>query len=358
MSTIFVSRALAVLAAGAFFWLLFLRDPAPRQQVLDGATMGTTWQVKLVDADEHQAGDTRAAIDDLLTRLDRAVFSTWAPDSELSRLNASAPGIAHAVSSDLLAVLALAQDIHARSRGAFDISIGPLVNLWGFGPQPVDSIPDAQAINDARAQTGLDALHVDLAAGTVTFTKTLTLDLSGIAKGYAVDKVAELLHARGFTDFLVEIGGELRLQGRGPDGDGWEIAIERPQSGMPEAYARIGSAGDAIALAGSGDYRNFREVDGARYSHEIDPRSGRPVTHALASVTVISDTAASADAWATALMVLGPEEGRAVADSEGLAAYFIMRAPGGFDHAQTAPFARYVRPAPKGENIARTVPVR
>lgn len=308
--------------------------------------MGTTWQVKLVDVDESRAMDVGGEISALLTRLDRAVFSTWTPDSELSRLNASAPGAAHAVSPDLLAVLALAQDIHARSRGAFDISVGPLVNLWGFGPDPASGIPHAQAIENARAQTGLAALHIDHTAGTATYAKPLTLDLSGIAKGYAVDKVAELLLARGFTDFLVEVGGELRLQGHGPGGDAWNIAIERPQSGMPEPYARIDSAGEAIALAGSGDYRNFREVDGTRYSHEIDPRSGRPGTHALASVTVISDTAASADAWATALMVLGPDEGRAVADSEGLAAYFIMRAPTGFDHAQTAAFARYVRPTP------------
>ncbi|HEY0963994.1 MAG TPA: FAD:protein FMN transferase [Pseudomonadales bacterium] len=307
--------------------------------------MGTTWQVNLVAPDDDAIRDTRVAIVDLLAQLDRAVFSTWTPDSELSKLNASAPGVAHSVSRSMLAVLALAQDIHARSRGAFDISIGPLVNLWGFGPRAVDGIPGEQAIADAQARTGLGALLVDRVAGTVTYEKTLTLDLSGIAKGYAVDAVADLLLAQGFTDFLVEIGGELRLQGHAADGSNWVVAIERPQGGMPEAFARIDSGGEAIALAGSGDYRNFREVDGKRYSHEIDPRTGMPVTHALASVTVISDTAAEADAWATALMVLGPEEGRDVADSEGLAAYFIMRAPAGFDHAYTAAFARFAQPA-------------
>lgn len=342
----FVSKALAVLAAGAFFCaLLWLGNARPQPQVLHGATMGTTWQVKLAAARRHEAFEAGAAIEQLLSELDRAVFSTWVADSELSRLNASGPGVAHRASGRMIAVLALAKDIHQRSRGAFDISVGPLVNLWGFGPQPVDGRPDAQAIADARARTGLDALQVDPVAGTVTFAKPLLLDLSGIAKGHAVDAVAELLLAQGFTDFLVEIGGEMRLQGRAPDGGNWIIAIERPQGGMPEAYARIDSNGDPLALAGSGDYRNFRDVDGTRYSHEIDPRTGVPVTHTLASVTVISDTSAEADAWATALMVLGPDEGRALADSEGLAAYFIMRAPAGFEHAHTAAFARYVQSA-------------
>jgi thiamine biosynthesis lipoprotein len=218
-----------------------------------------------------------------------------------------------------------------------------LVNLWGFGPQPAGAIPDAAAIAAAQARLGLNALHIDRSAGTVTFDKALTLDLSGIAKGYAVDAVAGLLQDLGFASFLVEIGGELRLQGARPDGRSWIVAVERPQGGMPEAFTRLDLHGKAAGLAGSGDYRNYREVDGRRYSHEIDPRTGRPVAHTLASVTVLATTAAAADAWATALMVLGPDEGRAVADSEGLAAYFILRGPNGFEPAYTAAFARYLQ---------------
>jgi thiamine biosynthesis lipoprotein len=340
-----VIKALAVLAAGAFFCLLLLRQLAgePRLHVLEGATMGTRWQVQLVLADGAAVPAIAADIERLLAHLDRVVFSTWAEDSELSRLNRSAPGIAHSASPDMLAVLSLALDIHARSRGAFDISVGALVNLWGFGPGLVDGVPDAAAIAGGKALAGIDALRVDQGLGTVTFAKPLALDLSGIAKGYAVDVVAGLLLARGIDNFLVEIGGELRLQGHAADGGSWRIAVERPEAGMREAYARIDSGGKALALAGSGDYRNVREIKDIRYSHEIDPRTGAPVAHALASVTVISDTAASADAWATALMVLGPDEGRAVADSEGLAAYFIMRAPDGFDDAYTAAFARYLQ---------------
>jgi thiamine biosynthesis lipoprotein len=339
-----ISQALAVLAAGAFFWLLFfVSHPRPQVHSLQGSTMGTTWQVQVVATEAQIAQEAGAAIKALLQHLDRAVFSTWSAESELTRLNHSEPLVAHSASPEMLDVLLLAQTIYARSRHTFDVSVGPLVNLWGFGPEPVDGVPDAAAIAQARAGLGLEALHIDRAARTVTFERPLTLDLSGIAKGYAVDAVAGLLQELGFESFLVEIGGELRLQGRRPDDENWTVAVERPQSGMPDVYTRIDTRGEALGLAGSGDYRNYREVNGRRYSHEIDPRTGAPVTHTLASVTVISDTAAAADAWATALMVLGPEEGRAVADSEGLAAYFIMRAPDGFEQAYTAAFARYLQ---------------
>jgi thiamine biosynthesis lipoprotein len=338
------TKALAVLAAGAFFYLLFLALPAsPSIHVLQGSTMGTTWQVQVVTDDARIAQDAGIAIHKRLAHLDRAVFSTWTDSSELSRLNRAEPYGPQPVSRDMLDVLVLAQAIHRKSRNSFDVSIGPLVNLWGFGPAPAEGIPDAAAIAAAKARLGLDALHVDAATGTVTFDRPLTLDLSGIAKGYAVDEVARLLSEQGLDSFLVEIGGELRLQGTRPGGGSWVVAIERPQGGMPEVYARLDTRGEALGLAGSGDYRNFREVDGRRFSHEIDPRTGTPVTHALVSVTVIGTTAAAADAWATALMVLGPEEGRVVADSEGLAAYFIIRGSDGFEHAYTAAFARYLQ---------------
>jgi len=343
MQNRFFIKALAVLAVGAFFYLLLLRSPAtPQIHLLEGATMGTTWRVQVVAQDRQAVQKAGGAIEDLLAQLDRAVFSTWSRDSELSRLNRSPPHVPQAVSPHMLDVLLLAQAIYQKSRNTFDISIGPLVNLWGFGPEPTAAIPSPAAITAAQARIGLDALHIDRKAQTVTFDRPLTLDLSGIAKGYAVDATAGLLEGKGFTSFLVEIGGELRLQGTRPDGSAWIIAVERPQGGMPEVYTRLDTQGEALGLAGSGDYRNFREVEGRRYSHEIDPRTGMPVSHRLAAVTVIDETAAAADAWATALMVLGPEEGRAIADSEGLAAYFIMRGPTGFESAYTAAFARYL----------------
>jgi thiamine biosynthesis lipoprotein len=340
-----LKQALAVFAAGAFFWLVFslFAGSGAHIHTLQDGTMGTTWSVQVSSADVELLPRHGAELKALLAHLDRAVFSTWNPDSELSRLNRSPLGVAQPVSAELLAVLQLAQEIHGKSRNSFDVSVGPLVNLWGFGPEPFAGIPDAASIATARARLGLDALQLDPGAGTVTRHKDLQLDLSGIAKGYAVDRVAELLLAQGYASFLVEIGGEIRLQGLRPDGSPWIVAVERPQSGMREVYARVSSRGAALALAGSGDYRNFRDVGGRRYSHEIDPRTGYPVAHQLAAVTVISSSAAHADAWATALMVLGPEEGMVVADSEELAAYFIMHAPDGLTHKQTAAFERFLQ---------------
>ncbi len=338
-----VIKALTVLAVGAFFYLLFpFAARAPQIHTLHGSTMGTTWSVQVV-ATERQIAQKAAVVGPLLEHLDRSVFSTWSEDSELTRLNHSEPNVAQKVSPEILEVLLLAQAIHQKSRNTFDVSIGPLVNLWGFGPEQASGIPDAAAIAVAKAQLGLGGLVLDAAASTVTFTRPLTLDLSSIAEGYAADAVATLLLEQGYTSFLVEVGGELRLQGLRPDGKGWALAVERPHEGAREVYAGIDSRGETLAVSTSGDYRNVRDVEGKRFSHIIDPRSGMPVTHGLASVTVIGDTAAAADAWSTALMVLGPEEGQEVAVSEGLAAYFIMRAPAGFEHAYTGAFARYLQ---------------
>ncbi|MEY4643071.1 MAG: hypothetical protein RLZZ227_3065 [Pseudomonadota bacterium] len=305
--------------------------------------MGTTWSVQVVAASAGHLPDG-VAIKALLQRLDRQVFSPWSPDSELTQLNRSPVGVAIPVSAEMLDALVLARKMYGASRHAFDVSVGPLVNLWGFGPEPFTGVPDAVAVRSAQERVGLQALEIDTEHATVTLARPLTLDLSSIAEGYASDRVAALLLEQGFSSFLVEIGGELRAQGQGPGSSGWSVALERPQRGMREIHARLDTLGEALAVSASGDYRNFHDIDGEHYSHAIDPRSGYPITHALASVTVISDTAAAADAWSTALLVLGPEEGRAVADSEGLAAYFIMRAPRGFTHAYTPAFARYLLP--------------
>jgi thiamine biosynthesis lipoprotein len=284
-------------------------------------------------------------LDELLRTLDLAIFSTWAPASELSLLNESAPGKKIPVSPPLMTVLALSKTLHTETREAFDITIGPLVNLWGFGPQVVTSgLPNAAAVEQQLHNLGMQDLILDQTDNTVLKHKTLTLDLSAIAKGYAVDVVADLLVQKGYSSFLVEIGGEIRARGLRPDQKPWVIAIESPLADSRIPYGAIANHGEAIAIAGSGDYRNFREIDGAVYSHEIDPRNGYPIAHNLAAVTVIADSAARADAWATALMVLGAEEGKALADSEKLAAYFIMRDGTALEHSYTEAFARFLYP--------------
>ena len=337
-------KALIAAAVGAFLFLalwLVLRDSAP-VRVLSGSTMGTTWQVQLVDDGSVALQDLDGDIAALLQLLDRGIFSTWTPDSELSRLNADDSGESLRVSPALFTVLQAARDIHARSGGAFDASIAPLVELWGFGPKRAVGEPDSKAIAAARSRLGMQELLLDTRARTVRKPARLQLDLSGIAKGYAVDRVAELLLEHGAQHFLVEVGGELRLQGQRADGRSWRVAIESPDPLQRSVHVVLDSHAEPLALAGSGDYRNFRLVDGVHQSHELDPVLGRPLQHDLAAVTVLADTAMAADAWATALMVLGPEAGVETAVRLELAAYFIIRDGDGWTSLHTGDFARYL----------------
>lgn len=340
------TRALAVFTAGAFFWLAFQwRAPIAERQIhaLQGSTMGTTWQVQLATDTSAQQLDTLATeLQVLLRRLDKDIFSTWAADSELAQFNRAASGEAHKLTPELIDVLLLSRQLYDESEHSFDISIAPLVDAWGFGPEPVNGIPTTAEIAAARTRLGMEDLQIDAAAGTALRPERLALDVAGIAKGYAVDQLAELLIAAGHADFVVEIGGEIRLQGRRPDGQPWIVAIEAPQGGARKVHARVSGDGGALALAGSGSYRNFREVDGQHFSHELDPRTGYPVSHKLAAVTVIADSAAVADAWATALMVLGPDEGLRLASTRKLAAYFIMHAPAGLESRLTPAFEAFL----------------
>ncbi|MES2627000.1 MAG: FAD:protein FMN transferase [Pseudomonadota bacterium] len=348
-------KALVVFATSAFLLLVFGYFQIDEAQIhtTQGATMGTTWSVQINSSNSVSNSSSNAAalqavdaeIEGLLRHLDLDVYSTWAAESELSRLNTSPPESTFIVSSELMTVLVMAKTLHGKTEGAFDITIGPLVNLWGFGPQDIqDGLPDTAAIELNRRKMGMADLVLDEKNLTVLKRKPLTLDLSAIAKGFAVDKAAALLMQKGFNSFLVEIGGEIFASGLRPDGKPWVIAIESPLHDSRSAYDAFANFGEAIGVAGSGDYRNFREIDGTLYSHEIDPRTGYPISHNLSAVTVIAESTAEADAWATALMVLGPEAGKTLADSENLAAYFIMRNGVAFEHTYTAAFARFLYP--------------
>lgn len=329
-------KALIVLTMGAFLFWWIQKTPAPRLLTLEGATMGTSWNIQLnTMADDTTVTALGQELSVLLEHLDKEVFSTWETASELSQLNQAPLQLPVEVSTELLQVLVAAADIYEQSGGVFDITVGPLVDLWGFGPAETRALPSADDVEWARSRLGLHNLVLQPELGTASKLADIQLDLSGIAKGYAVDRVAEYLFAHGQRDFLVEIGGELRVQGVRPDGKSWRVAIEKPQSGTREAYALIDTQGRSMALAGSGDYRNFRIENGKRFSHEIDPRSGYPIEHQLAAVTVLTDSAMIADAWATALMVLGPEAGRQMADRLQLHAYFIIREDSGFSVSAT-----------------------
>lgn len=319
---------------------------APQDLVaLEGQTMGTRYRVLMPaglitpTAREQLAGQ----IGDRLHHLDRELMSTYAPASELSRFNTSPPGTSIPVSAELLAVLETARDIHRLSGGAFDITVKPLVDLWGFGPtQQGVEIPDDTVIQVAKAQTGMDRFRIDSAGHELVKETEVSLDLSAIAKGYAVDQVAALLDGAGLDDYLVEIGGEVISRGRRPDGSDWRLGIEMPVSGESTLFRALATGGNRLAMAGSGSYRNFFMHKGQRYSHTIDPVTGRPVTHQVVSVTVIAESAMLADAWATALLVMGQEAGMKRANELQLAAYFIEAVSGGFDTSHTDAFSPFL----------------
>lgn len=250
-------------------------------------------------------------------------MSHYRPESELSRFNHARTTEPQPMSPETLGVVAEALAVSRASGGVFDVTVGPLVDAWGFGSAGrARAAPDRALLSELRSRVGSDLLELDPAAATLRKRdENVVVDLSAIAKGYAVDAVATLLADRGFGDYLVEIGGELRAGGRNEEGAPWRVAIERPLPGAPAAQ-RIVSLTDA-ALATSGDYRNFYDLDGARVSHTIDPRTGRPVTHGGRSVSVIAERCMQADARSTALQVLGPDEGYALAVERGWAALFV-----------------------------------
>ncbi|MEM0955480.1 MAG: FAD:protein FMN transferase [Pseudomonadota bacterium] len=295
---------------------------------LSGATMGTRYHITwLAAAEQPDPEAIHSGIEAVLKDVN-ASMSTWIEDSEISRFNRSPAGDWFALSQPFAEVFGMARLVSQASGGAYDVTVAPLVNLWGFGPAMGDSIPSDDDIAAARALVGEARLEFDTRAPALRKPAPMSVDLSSIAKGYGVDRVAEWLEQQGVEHYLVEIGGEIRVAGQSPRGEPWRIAIEKP---APDTALDVGrSVQETIllsdaALATSGDYRNFFEVDGVRYSHTIDPRTGSPVRHELVSVTVIHSSATMADAWATALTVLGADAAMALAEKEQLAVYLVVR---------------------------------
>ena len=317
--------------------------------VLRGSTMGTSYSVQLVDAPASLDADAlQRRIDALLLDIN-GLMSTYQPDSELSRFNANASTEWVPVSAELARLVAEAQAISTASGGAFDVTVGPLVNLWGFGPEvKADELPSQDEIDAALARIGYAKLQVRLDPPALRKQQPdLYLDLSAIAKGYGVDRVAVLLTEAGIVNALVEIGGELYGHGHNGRGEPWRIAVEKPDPRARRVFRVVPLLDRGMAT--SGDYRNFFELDGRRYSHSIDPATGRPVAHALASVTVLGDSTALADAWATALLVSGPERGFALAQRLGLEALLIEHDGEGLVARSTEAFDAVVGEGATGE---------
>jgi len=345
------SAALAAALAGLLV-VACTRGGAPLEEIaLQGDALGTTYTVKVVD-DQTPALATRrldldAAVRGALELVD-TLMSTYQADSEVSTFNRADAGVPVPISPPTVEVVSLALQVSRQSGGAFDITVGPLVDAWGFGPRRHHDPPAPELVRAIEEHVGFHLLSLDPAAGTLTKSVDgVEIDLSAIAKGYAVDRVAAALEDAGADRYMVEVGGEIRARGSNRQGEPWRLAVERPTTTASRTVQRILPLSDG-ALATSGDYRNFYEIDGRRYSHTLDPRTGAPVTHSLASVSVLAPDCAAADAWATAFMVLGPEAGHTLAEARNIAALFLVyNAEGGVDEHPTSALDRFLA-APTG----------
>ena len=336
--------ALCLLAAFALILVSYKEEDG--RISLEGLTMGTSYHIQLLEVPgEEDPGVLADEVQTILSRLDRGIFSTYAPDSELSRLNNHAVGTPFAVSREMLAVLMLADTVFSSTSGAFDPTVGPLVNLWGFGPKvslTEVSLPNRRDVEEALSRVGFEHVVIDEARSEVVKSRDVMIDLSAIAKGYAVDQIGRLLDELGSESYFIEIGGELKIKGVKADGSSWVPAIEAPNDRAFEVYEIFSNLGQSIAVAGSGDYRNYFEVDGVRYSHEIDPRTGWPVRHHLAAAYVIADSVGLADALATAYMVMGEEFAFAHAEERAIAVFLIARKGDAFSERVSSAFKPYL----------------
>jgi thiamine biosynthesis lipoprotein len=323
--------------------------PQPAAERIAGETMGTTYDVTVTHRpDGIRRSDLESTIDAVLADINRHL-STYDPSSEISRLNANSSTDWIPVSTVLLDAVTQSAQVSRATNGAFDVTVGPIVKAWGFGSAADDATepPAREPLERLRAAAGHDKLEARVDPPALRKSvPALEIDVDGIAPGIAVDRIVERFEALGVRDYLVELGGEVRARGLSPAGRAWRVAVEAPVAGerRPHALLEI----DGFAVSTSGDYRDFRETAGRRVSHTIDPRTAAPVTHRLTSVTVVHASTAMADAFSTALMVLGPDEGMDVARRLGLAALFIARPQGAgpFIESQTPEFARFRRPLP------------
>ena len=286
-----------------------------------GETMGTTYSVKIV-ASNIDKENIQIQIDELLKEVN-LVFSTYIENSELSKINKHQKNSSIQITPVMRDLLLLSKKIYIESNGFYDPTVGPLVNLWGFGPSGKRNKPSKKEVQSALRNVGLD--KVSVSENSLSKKKSeIYLDFSSIAKGQGVDDVGLVLESRGFKNYLVEIGGEVRARGKKPDGSFWSIGIEKPSQGTGESIQKVIQLKDQ-SIATSGSYRNYLKYGDVTFSHTINPKTGYPVSHKLVSVSVIHKSCANADAWATALMALGPDKGLVIASALGLNAYFLVK---------------------------------
>ncbi|MCE2569942.1 FAD:protein FMN transferase [Motilimonas eburnea] len=324
---------------GLAFFIVGCSQDAPTKPmvVVEGATMGTYYRVKVVTEGISDVAQFQAELDKRL-ELVNDQMSTYRPQSELSLFNQAQQS--HRVSADTIKVVKQGIELAHLTQGALDITLGPLVNLWGFGPDAKPKhLPTAQQIAERKAITGVEHLSFD---GLILYKAIpeLYVDLSSIAKGYGVDVLAEYIESLGEHHYLVDIGGELRMKGNNDKDLPWRIAVEKPVT-TERAIQKVVVPGNN-AVATSGNYRNYFEENGERFSHMIDPNTGMPIKHKLVSVTVIGPSSMVTDGLATAIMVMGPKLGYDFASEQKLAVYMIIKTDSGFVERYTQDFEPFL----------------
>jgi FAD:protein FMN transferase len=337
---LFVPRFLVAQVFVAFLLTACSREP--RELVLSGPTMGTTYTVKVVGTpDDVDADAVRRAIDDVLANID-SEMSAYRSDSAISQFNAARSTAWIEVPVGLARVAAAAQAVSERSRGAFDITVAPLIQAWGFSASgEPGKLPTGEQIAALRERIGYGLLDVRLTPPALRkHHPELMIDVNGVAPGYAVDLLAERLHALGLQHFMIDIGGEVLVRGRNASGTPWRIAVERPQDTDPQPFTIIELEDRSVTT--SGEYRHYFERDGRRYSHTIDPRTGHPIA-SHGSVAVVGATSLDIDAWATALNVLGPDAGLELANERGIAAMYVTVENGELKARKSSKFETDVR---------------
>ena len=292
-----------------------------------GPTMGSTYSIKYVRrAGLPAAADVRVEVEKILADIDRQL-STYRSDSDIERFNDLPANRCQKMPASILKLIRVGEQLSEQSEGSYDLTVEPLLNLWGFGPQGrEEKVPAEQALAQARQRVGYQHLRIE--GDQLCKDAAVEVDFNSIAAGYAVDTIAARLEALGIHDYLAEATGELKAAGKKLDGSPWRIALEEPRDDQQVAERVV--AVDGFGLSTSGDYRNYFEQDGRRYSHTFDARTGAPVSHSLASVTVIHPSALMADGLSTLLLILGPERGWDYAEKHDIGAFFVIRADTGF----------------------------
>lgn len=303
----------------------------------DGPTMGSRYSIQYVRHSSTPGPKAvQAEVEKILAEVDRQ-FSTYRSDSDIERFNALPAGRCQVMPGPVLELIHVGEQLSSQSEGSYDLTVEPLLNLWGFGPQARnEKVPSAQALAEVRQRVGYRHLRID--GDQLCKDAAVEVDFNSIAAGYAVDTIAAKLEAMGIHNYLAEATGELKAAGKKLDGSPWRVALEEPRDDQQVAERII--AVDGYGVSTSGDYRNYFEQDGRRYSHTFDARTGAPVLHTLASVTVIHPSALMADGLSTLLLILGPERGWDYAETHDIGAFFVIRADTGFVTRTTQAFER------------------